>query len=270
MRLMHLLSASWSALVAAALPAAAADIYSPAAPAPAYAAASGFNWTGVYVGANVGYTWGKHDWDPATATITAAGSGGPTGTSYFFRTDTDFDSSFIGGGQVGYNWQFRQWVIGAEADLQRQSLANAITLSGNTPYAGGPFVAGDRFSAKTEWLGTLRARAGVSFDRFLVFGTAGFAFGGVEANACYVGGFCWTDKQIRAGYVVGAGAEFAVSSNVSLKVEYDYVDLGRESHDLGSFTNAAPSLTGTYGVSADVDYRSHILRAGANYRFDLF
>ena len=269
MRLLRLLSASGVALVTAALPAAAADVYTPP-PAPAYAPAPGFSWTGFYVGANVGYTWGKHDWDPATATITAAGSGGPAGTSYFFKTDTDSDSSFIGGGQVGYNWQFRQWVIGAEADLQRQSISNAITLSGNTPYAGGPFLAGDGFSAKTDWLGTLRARAGVGFDRLLVYGTAGFAFGSVEASACYVGGFCWTDKQIHAGFVVGAGAEFAVTNNVSLKVEYDYVDLGHESHNLGSFTNSGPSLSGTYGVSADVDYRSHILRAGANYRFSLF
>ena len=270
MRLMRLLSASGVALVAAALPAAAADVYTPPPPAPAYAPAPGFSWSGFYVGANVGYTWGKHDWDPATATITAAGSGGPAGTSYFFKTDTDSDSSFIGGGQVGYNWQFRQWVIGAEADLQRQSISNAITLSGNTPYAGGPFVAGDTFSATTNWLGTLRARAGVALDRFLVYGTGGFAFGQVETNACYVGGFCWSDKQIHAGFVVGAGAEFAVTNNVSLKVEYDYVDLGHESHNLGSFTNSGPGLSGTYGVSADVDYRSHILRAGANYRFSLF
>src|ERR687885_1316734 len=97
MRLLRLLSASGVALVAAALPAAAADVYTPPPPAPAYAPAPGFSWSGFYVGANVGYTWGKHDWDPATATITAAGSGGPAGAPAFFNTDTGAPAPFLGG-----------------------------------------------------------------------------------------------------------------------------------------------------------------------------
>src|SRR6266567_4771784 len=112
-----------------ATPAAAADLY---AKAPAYAAApfNGYNWNGAYVGVNLGYQWGQ---------LTNWGSAKPSG--------------LMGGGQVGYNWQFGQVVVGAEADLQGSG-------------------ANDTFAAykfSNPWFGTVRGRAGYAMNNVLVY-----------------------------------------------------------------------------------------------------
>jgi outer membrane immunogenic protein len=122
-----------------ATPAAAADLY---AKAPAFAAApfSSYNWNGFYVGANVGYQWGK---------VTNWGGGTPDGIA--------------GGGQVGYNWQVHpNWVLGIEADLQGSA-------------ANDTFAA---YKFSNPWFGTVRGRAGYAMNNVLLYLTGGLAYGG--------------------------------------------------------------------------------------------
>jgi outer membrane immunogenic protein len=121
-------------------PAAAADLYA-RGPAPAYAATpfQGYNWSGAYIGVNLGYQWGK------TTNWAAEPSG------------------IMGGGQVGYNWQVHpNWVLGLEADLQGSG-------------ANDTFAA---FKFSNPWFGTVRGRAGYAMNNVLFYGTGGFAYGG--------------------------------------------------------------------------------------------
>ena len=141
-----LLAATALSTALLAAPAMAADLSRGVAPSPALAPASvvdyGFNWTGGYVGANVGYRW-----------LSADASNG-------IDPSSSPDSSSVAGGlQAGYNWQMNQFVFGVETDFGYGS-------SSKTEGA---------FGVKQTWEGTTRARAGVAVDRVLVYGTAGGA-----------------------------------------------------------------------------------------------
>lgn len=205
--------------IVAAGAASAADLPSRKGPvvAPVYVPA--FTWTGFYVGANAGYAWGNVN----------AGS---------FATRTvnigDLDG-FTGGGQIGYNYQINQFVLGVETDIQGADL--------NT----GSNVFGDR--VRTEYFGTVRARVGVAFDRFLPYITGGWAYGNVKTS---IGGLGSTDKSHTGGYAIGAGLEYAFTNNWTAKVEYLYVDLGEK-----SVFNS--------GVKVGTDFS--VVRAGVNYKF---
>ena len=130
-------------------PASAADLYG-RAPGPAYAAApfSGYNWNGAYVGANLGYQWGK---------VVNWGNAAPSGV--------------MGGGQVGYNWQSGWFVFGVEADIQASG-------------ANDTFAA---YKFSNPWFGTLRGRAGYAMNNVLFYGTGGLAYGGARVEAQRLG-----------------------------------------------------------------------------------
>jgi outer membrane immunogenic protein len=190
-----LLSGVALAALFAAAPAQAADV--PVQRGPVYKAAPApvFNWTGFYVGGHVGYGWADTD---------AAG---------------DLDG-FLGGLQVGYNWQFsRNWVFGIEADISATDMNNAP-------------------ASHIDYLGTLRARVGYTWDRTMLYGTGGLAW-----NRTSVGGFHDTDT----GYALGAGIEWAFAPNWSAKVEYMYYNLDN------------PVTLGETDIST--------IKLGLNYRF---
>src|SRR6266576_3229002 len=130
-----------TALVAALIttPAAAADLYYGKAPAYAAAPFNGYNWNGAYVGVNLGYQWGQ---------VTNWGSAKPAGV--------------MGGGQVGYNWQFGQFVLGAEADLQGSGASDTFAA----------------YKFSNPWFGTVRGRAGYAMNNVLLYLTGGLAYGG--------------------------------------------------------------------------------------------
>src|SRR2546421_9728453 len=130
------------ALVVAALiatPAAAADLYYGKAPAFAAAPFNGYNWNGAYVGVNLGYQWGK---------VTNWGGGEPNGV--------------MGGGQIGYNWQFGQYVFGLEADLQGSAAEDTFAA----------------YKFANPWFGTVRGRAGYAMNNVLFYLAGGLAYGG--------------------------------------------------------------------------------------------
>ena len=195
------LLASVAALgLVAAGAASAADLPSRKGPVAAPVYVPAFTWTGFYVGANAGYGWGNVNASSAWAGRTVA------------IGDTD---GFIGGGQIGYNYQMGQFVLGLEADLQAADLST------------GSNAFGDR--VKTDYFGTVRARVGVAFDRFLPYITAGWAYGNVKSSFSDLAGNIYSnDKSHTGGYAVGAGLEYAVTNNIIAGVEYMYVDLGEK------------------------------------------
>lgn len=219
--LLYRVAISCVALVAASGVASAADMNRKAPVAAPYVApVTAYNWTGFYAGANLGADWLRSSVDAS-------------GTNSKFTP-----ASLIGGLQAGYNFQTGPWVIGAEADVD-YGRASKTSLVGT-----------DYVKSEKNWAGTVRARGGYAFDRLLVFGTAGLAWANFKLEDTPAGSQTYTKNQTRAGWTVGAGAEYAVAQNISVKGEYLYADYGHA--DVGA---SRQNLT------------DHMLRVGVNYKF---
>jgi outer membrane immunogenic protein len=193
--------------------------------APAYAPAPLYNWSGFYLGLNAGGAWGTSSWDSAAA---------PTG-------DFDVSGGMIGA-TLGYNWQFGQWVVGVESDIDWTNIRGSTTV--NCPLG---------CTTSNNWFGTIRGRVGYSWDRFLPYFTAGGAFGDIEASTPHGPG----SSSTEVGWVIGAGVEFALTREWTAKIEYLYADLG--SFDCGTRCGSAPP--------DNINFNTSILRGGVNFRF---
>jgi outer membrane immunogenic protein len=192
-----------------------------------------FTWTGIYVGVNGGYAFGDSNW---SAPPPATGN---------FSTD-----GFLFGGTLGGNYQWGQFVLGVEGDWDWSNL-NGTTYSTCGSYG---------CETKSDWLATARVRVGYAFDRFLVYGTGGGAFGNLEASA----GSLPFSSSTQIGWTAGGGVEYAFTPNLTAKVEYLYVDLGTQSCGVGYCSTAFANPAGT---PTTVSLTENIVRAGINYKF---
>jgi outer membrane immunogenic protein len=189
-------------------PALAADL--PYAKAPS-ATPSVYDWTGVYVGAFGGGGFGNHNIDNST------GSAVPF---------ADFSANYssqggLGGGEVGYNWQSGNYVVGVESDL----FWSGIRGNDSSQIANGSFTGVTATDADNwRWGGTLRVRGGFTVDRWLMFFTGGYAFGEIQHTNTPVGAGLPVDQfNVTAnGLTAGAGFAYAITNNVSAKFEYRY------------------------------------------------
>ena len=181
------------------------------------------NWTGFYVVLNAGYGFGKSNWDiPAVDTS-------PKG--------------FLGGVTLGYNFQTGLWLWGIEGDLDYSGMKGSVDCFGGS------------CETKTSWLGTARGRFGYAgWNNWLPYLTGGAAFSNVKATSPF-----GDASKTMIGWTAGAGVEYALWSNWSVKAEYLYVDLGK--FDCG-ISCGVPGVT-----SEDVTFKANIVRAGVNYRF---
>lgn len=228
-------------------PVLAADMTMPLK-APSYAPA--FSWTGTYVGANVGGIWGKFDVNPTTTNNLTGAVGAPGAMSIN-------NSSLIGGFQAGYNWQIGQWVLGLEQDYQFTGLKQTATFAA----PAGLFLAGDSLAVKTDYLAATRAKLGMTWDRALIYAAGGLETGEFDVTSTYVArgaggspvlGFTDSNK-LHFGFNVGAGIDYAVTNNVFIGVEYRYLDLGKETYNLGAITpagGAAQTVSSSVGLTA--------------------
>jgi outer membrane immunogenic protein len=204
------------ALLGFAGAASAADLPVRAAPpAPIIAAVPVFTWTGFYVGVNAGYGWNAND------SITVGG----------VRFDLDDEGGFVGGAQAGYNYQIGSFVVGLEGDIQYADFGGDDRFDFDRDG-----IADDDFNT-IDWFGTVRARAGVAFDRALIYATGGFAF-----------------ADDATGWTVGGGLEYAFTNNLSAKVEGLYVNLDQDDNFLG--------------IDSDAEFG--VVRAGLNFRFGTY
>jgi outer membrane immunogenic protein len=211
------------ALAFAAGSAMAADLppryQQPYAKVPVYS--PGFNWTGFYLGINGGGGWGRSQWDGVDKFSTSGG---------------------LIGGTVGYNWQINQFVLGAEGDIDWSGIGGSTTLRCPPGCA-----------TRNHWLSTVRGRLGYAFDRFLPYVTAGLAVGDIAAT---VPGFP-AGSVTSAGWTIGAGIEYGLVSNVSIKAEYLYVNLS----DFNCGFNCGLAANG------NVTFNANVFRAGLNVHF---
>jgi outer membrane immunogenic protein len=194
---------------------------------PVYKAAPVFNWSGYYIGGQIGYGWGESNWTNAAGVTTG---------------DFDIDG-VVGGLTLGRNWQAAgsRWVFGIEGDI------SAADISGSTAVSCG---AATPCVSKVEWLGTVRGRIGYAQGTWLFYGTGGVAFGGVN----YSGAGIPSTTETEVGWTAGAGIEAMLGRNWSWKVEYLYVDFGRS-----DIFFAPTGITATNEI--------HIARLGVNYRW---
>nr|WP_166951888.1 outer membrane beta-barrel protein [Pseudochelatococcus lubricantis] len=206
-----------------------------------------FTWTGFYVGVNAGYAWNSNNDDKFY-----------NGATYYNGGNND-DGGFTGGGQIGYNYQFGQFVAGLEADINYADLKGknsnyALAYNPAAGYFGGT-------STGIEWFGTVRARLGVAFDRAFIYGTGGFAYGGGgnDNGFVYNGAYYQNKSDTRTGWTLGAGFEYAITNNITARLEGLYVNLGKEDR------NAFLPL---YDNRKDTEFG--VVRAGLNYKFDSF
>lgn len=219
----------------------AADLPNRQAPPPVYSPA--FTWAGLYIGLNAGVAWGDSRDIIVTGPTPAILSGGGG------------DGVFIGGAQIGYNWQSGSIVYGLEADIQY------VDSGGRA--AWGPYTWwGVRGEDDGSYFGTVRARIGYAFDRTLIYITGGLAYGGLNSNPLT------GNTTSNAGWTIGGGVEYAFTNNWTVKLEGLYVDL-RESRRASVFVNPPGGVlpAGTYTASTGGGGGAGVLRVGVNYKF---
>ena len=155
------------------------------------------DWNGLYVGGHFG--WG-------------AGSSDATGA---FDRSADISGQF-GGVHAGYNFQSSSLVAGLEVDGDWSGIDGSATLSG-----------GDKTQAAIDWMSSMRLRLGMTTGNWLLYGTGGFAFAGLDTSVTGPGADSLT-SQTLSGYVLGAGAEYAFTRSVSARVEALHYGFGEE------------------------------------------
>ncbi len=217
--------------------------------APMMKPVSVYDWTGVYVGGNIGYSWGRTTPDTAL-------NGAPIPSSAVNA------NGVIGGGQLGYNWQTGNLLLGVEGDLQwsGQTGQGVATMGVAVPPLGTLTIT-QPYISSLDYFGTVRGRLGYAADRWLLYATGGWAFGhdkldvlNTSLTATTLVGYS-TDRN---GWTAGGGVEYALNRNWSAKAEYLHIDLGT-----ATITN--PMVIGTTIATTRVS--DDIVRFGANYRF---
>ena len=222
---------------AAAGQAFAADLPQPMPPPPPQAPATYvppvapvYNWGGIYYGVNGGYGIGSSEFSIPAATPSSTGT---------------FDvSGFLVGPTLGANFQTDAFVFGIEGDF------DGSWMSGTT--SNPPCKATMTCETKNTWLSTVRGRIGYASDRVLFYGTAGGAFGNIQA---IVPGY--SQSSTEPGWTAGAGVEFALADNLTARVEYLYVDL----------ESATCSVPTKCGASTTIKFDTNLIRLGLDYKF---
>jgi outer membrane immunogenic protein len=238
------LAAATGALLAADLPPAPAQAparYAPPVIAPVY------NWAGIYLGINAGYGFASGD---RTATLTGntkipGGGGTATGNGNL--------NGFVGGGQVGANWQWDAWVLGIEGDFQGTTQSKTESLA-----CGG---CGLSEQVKIPWFATVRARVGVAVDRVLVYGTGGVAFMDVSDKLTVPNGTLVNTSDTKTGWTAGAGVEVAFTENWIARIEYLFVEAKP------SVTGTVPASLGGGTITESATIKDSVVRVGVNFKF---
>jgi outer membrane immunogenic protein len=257
-------------------------------------------WCGLYVGVNTGYGWSSESASvvgsplavnallPGTSTL--ALNAAINGINGNHLPDA---KGVIGGGQVGYLFQFNSWVAGVETDIDSALIKGQSDTSNVQTIAGfpgtGPNSALTVYN-KVGYLGTFRGEFGFTITpTLLLYGTGGMVYGSVKANTTisqaitgpavgaaggpYSSTFGISDT--RVGWVAGAGLEWMFWPQWSTKIEYLHYDLGSVSY-AGTLTNltTAPSGAGpagsvfySLGAGSSVRFDGEVVRAGVNYHF---
>ncbi len=221
-----------------------------------------FTWTGFYLGANVGFGGDRFVYPFSAAAV----GGGAAFAGNFSITS----GGVLGGGQVGYNWEFpNNFLLGFETDFDGAAIRGKLTSNAGG-VVGLPFGSAAEMGSRINYIGTVRGRVGYAWDRFLVYGTGGFAYSQVNFSASAAvgtgglgGAISTSQNDGLTGWTAGGGFEYAITNNLTVKTEYLYVNLGTN-------TIANSNVLGVAGGNLKQTTTANIVRAGLNYKFDLF
>jgi outer membrane immunogenic protein len=216
------------------------------------ASAQPYKWTGFYLGGQLGAQW--MDSRSSFDYLLISGS------------KTFHDTSFMGGGQVGFNWQLASMplVLGLEADV----------IWANHDKGGEIYRFGlDHIDGRSELgvQGSIRGRLGWAIKRVLLYGTGGVGIGDCKATTIVsrdgVGSASFDKSKTRVGWTVGAGVEYALPffSHWLIRAEYRYTDLGSINLSFPGATLGSVVVISPYNAKAD--FRTHAVIFGVNYKF---
>ena len=220
-----------------------------------------FSWTGCYIGGNVGGKWGSLDGAVSAAQVPVFLPNGALLT--FDDNNNGNNGSFIGGGQLGCQWQTGAWVFGIEGDFDAVGSSDRTFIVRNA-VVGSPFVPGDAFSLSHDWQASVRARLGYAWDRWMLYATGGIAWANLNADAVLVGVGAFSADKTISGWTVGGGFEYAFNNNLSLGIEYRYTKFDNENFGLG----AIPFAVGSSGLLLNSDLQTSEVTARLNWRFN--
>jgi outer membrane immunogenic protein len=237
------------------LPAAAADlgakparapVYTKAPPPPAY-----FNWNGFYIGGNGGYSFGKADTSV-------------TGLTPLVAVPVNIGvtpKGWLGGGQIGYNWQGAgsPWVFGLETDFQ----ATGETDTGICTFP--TCVPNASVKNAYPYFGTFRGRIGWDPSQWLFYITGGLAYAEINRGVNQLGVVSFQETIWRVGFAIGAGVEYAFDSHWSIKAEFLYLDYGTGGVTIAASGPLGPAPLGAVVLSTH--WTDDVARGGINYRF---
>ncbi|MBL8580265.1 MAG: porin family protein [Mesorhizobium sp.] len=192
-----------------------------------------FNWTGAYIGGQVGYLWGDGDYVDSDLNYATSGPDG-----------------WLGGVYVGYNYQFtNNVVLGVDADFAWTGADDSVTAF---DVVGAPIGTLD---SDLDWTGAARLRLGYAVDRFLPYIAGGVAFGKLSHSAYDdTGLLISTDDDTSVGWTLGAGLEYAFTDNLIGRAEYRYTDFGDFDFTID-------------GIGATTDLTSNDVRFGLAWKF---
>jgi len=213
----------------------------PYPPSSYYPVSAPINWGGVYIGLNGGYGIGQSDWGDLTGTTgNFAANGG------------------VFGGTLGINYAgFGDWVLlGFEGDFDWSGAKG----SANCTALGGIDATGATCQTRIDWLSTFRLRAGYTWSHFLVYATAGGAFGDFRLSDSNGGAHNPTPPL---GWTAGVGIEYLFTDAISAKVEYLYVNLGKVSCPAASLC----SVDNINLTDGSITFTENLIRVGVNYKF---
>jgi outer membrane immunogenic protein len=243
------------ALIAFGAPAFAADL--PPAPAPRAPVVyvppvlPVYNWSGVYLGINGGYGFGSSEWtDPLN----------PSGST---SSGTFNTSGGLVGGTLGVNFQTGGFVFGVEGDWDWQGLQGTSTnVFCTSVFTSTALTSGAGCETKSDWIATIRGRAGYAADRVLFYGTAGGAAGNVQVGLNTLP----LQSTTEYGWTAGAGIEWAFADNWTAKVEYLFVDLGNTT--CNNSANCGFDTANLNAANDSVKFTESMIRAGVNFKFN--
>jgi outer membrane immunogenic protein len=240
-------TATLSVLLATLMAANAADVPPYARPvAPPVYLPPPFSWTGFYIGPNLGGAWGQRN-----LTDTLLG---------LSLTNVNDRGAFIGGGQLGFNYQFGNFVLGIEAEFDGVATTNS-------PGTGvvGPAFGTIQVTSNNRWITTLTGRFGVTNDTWLFYGKAGGGWVGSDSltitNTVTGASITGFTNNTNSGWLVGGGIEWALAPNWSVKIEYDYLGLNSRTVTVPAGTFLAGDIFTTSNPNVQM------VKVGANYLF---
>jgi outer membrane immunogenic protein len=252
-----------------------------------------FNWTGCYVGANVGWKGGRFRDESVNVPATTGTIPGIVGT-FGAPADSIFldpvnANSAAAGGQIGCRWETAQhWVFGAEGDFDWTDLHGTVVNRGIGP--GTTFVPEDFYDNRARWESSARVIVGRSWDRLLVYGTGGVAFTEVKMTGNFIPtignftngqpgpypGSTGSDSQVLVGGTIGMGLAYALNKNWEIGGEYRYTRYQGGDFGLGQVaaicgpTTQVPGGIGCINQNANghKSLETNEVLLKVNYRFD--